>query len=62
MTNMQTQERPAPAQRQNGAAPVASPLVDIHETKDAYIVRAEMPGVRKEGRRQARGDVRQGRQ
>ena len=44
MNNLQTQER-------NAARPakVWSPPVDIHETKDAYVLRAEMPGVRKDG-------------
>lgn len=29
--------------------PAALPLMDIFETKDAYILEAEMPGVSKEG-------------
>src|SRR5256885_1016361 len=51
MNNMQAQEQPVTgtAQRQNGASPLWSPPVDIHETKDAYVLRAEMPGVRKDG-------------
>lgn len=51
MNNTQTQERAVTgtAQRQNGPAQAWSPPVDIHETKDAYVVRAEMPGVRKDG-------------
>lgn len=51
MNNIQTQERPVTgtAQRQNGQAPTWSPPVDIYETKDAYVLCAEMPGVRKDG-------------
>ena len=51
MNTIQTQERPVTgtAQRQNGSSQFWSPPVDIHETRDAYVLRAEMPGVRKEG-------------
>ena len=51
MNNLQTQERPltGTAQRQNGQTPTWSPAVDIHETKDGYVLCAEMPGVRKDG-------------
>jgi len=51
MNNLQTQERSVTgaAQRQNGQAPTWSPPVDIYETKDAYVLCAEMPGVRKDG-------------
>jgi HSP20 family protein len=28
---------------------VWSPLVDIHETKDSFVVKAELPGVKQEG-------------
>jgi HSP20 family protein len=32
------------------AAPICvSPLVDIYETKDAYVLQADMPGVNKQG-------------
>lgn len=50
MNNTQTQERPVTgtARRQNGSAEVSSFPVDIYETKDAYVVRADMPGVRKD--------------
>ncbi len=48
---MQTKERPitGTAKRQNGEVATWSPPVDIHETKDAYVLCAEMPGVRKDG-------------
>ena len=53
MNNIQTrtQERPitGTAQRQNGQTAVWPPPVDIYETKDAYILCAEMAGVRKDG-------------
>ena len=51
MNNLQTQERSVTgnAQRQNGLAPTWSPPVDIYETKDAYVLCAEMPGIRKDG-------------
>ena len=49
MNNLQNHERPAvhAATRENGHA--AAPLIDVHETKDAYFIHAEMPGVGKEG-------------
>src|ERR1700752_383378 len=51
MNNIQTQAGPvtATAQRHNGETPTWSPPVDIYETKDAYVLCAEMPGVRKDG-------------
>lgn len=51
MNNIQTQEQPVTgtAQRQNGQTPTWSPAVDIYETKEAYVLCAEMPGVRKDG-------------
>ena len=52
MNNVQTQQqRPitGTAQRQNGHTETWSPPVDIYETKDAYVLRADMPGVRKDG-------------
>lgn len=51
MNSLQTHERAAAsaAPRQNGEAPGWAPPIDIHETKDAYVIRAEMPGVRKDG-------------
>ena len=49
MNNLQHHERPAVhnATRENGHA--EAPLIDVHETKDAYFIHAEMPGVGKEG-------------
>ena len=52
MKNVQTQPQgpvTGTAQRENGQLQQWSPPVDIHETKDAYVLRAEMPGVRKDG-------------
>ena len=51
MNNTQAKERPVTgtAQSQTDSHPAWSPLVDIYETKDAYILCAEMPGVRKDG-------------
>jgi HSP20 family protein len=51
MNHLQTHER-GPAQAapaQNGDRNPWAPKIDIHETKDAYVLRAEMPGVRKDG-------------
>ena len=49
MNNLQTHESSAAhaATRENGHA--AAPLIDVHETKEAYFIHAEMPGVGKEG-------------
>ena len=46
MNSLQTHQRSA--SRQNGHANTWVPPVDVHETQDAYFIRAEMPGVRKE--------------
>jgi len=42
-----TEQRPAPPARE--AREYATPEVDICETKDGYVLEAEMPGVNKEG-------------
>jgi HSP20 family protein len=49
MNNLQTQERPGSraVARENGHA--AAPLIDVYETKDAYFIYADMPGVAKDG-------------
>jgi len=44
---VQTEARPAPPARQERQ--YATPEVDIFETKDGYVLEAEMPGVGKEG-------------
>jgi len=52
MNHVQTQQQRSvtgTAQHENGQFQHGSPPVDIHETKDAYVLRAEMPGVRKDG-------------
>jgi HSP20 family protein len=51
MNNLQSQEREVTgkAQRQNGHGQAWAPPVDIYETRDAYVLVAEMPGVRKDG-------------
>ena len=43
--NTPTENRPANKE----ATPYLTPLVDIAETKDAYVLQAEMPGVSKSG-------------
>lgn len=37
-----------PARRENGAAALWSPSVDVSETPDNFIVRAELPGMQRE--------------
>ena len=51
MNNLQAQQQQVTgtAQRGNGQLQQSSPPADIHETKDAYVLRADMPGVRKDG-------------
>jgi HSP20 family protein len=44
---MQTEQRPATASQQ--AREYVSPEVNIFETKEGYVLEAEMPGVNKEG-------------
>jgi HSP20 family molecular chaperone IbpA len=44
---MQTEQRPATATRQERE--YVSPEVNIFETKEGYVLEAEMPGVNKEG-------------
>ena len=44
---VQTEQRPAPAARQERE--YVSPEVNIFETKEGYVLEAEMPGVNKEG-------------
>jgi HSP20 family protein len=46
-TTVQTDQRPATNARQE--QPYVSPEVNIFESKDGYVVEAEMPGVSKEG-------------
>jgi HSP20 family protein len=48
-TVTQKEERPLRMQAQNPEGSYASPNVNVVETKDGYILEAEMPGVAKEG-------------
>jgi len=48
--NIATQTETRPAHQTNGSGRAyVSPRVDILETKDAYVLEAEMPGVTKDG-------------
>ncbi len=49
MNTVQTREPQQPARQENGQYPTWSPAVDIYETKDAYVLQADMPGVPKDG-------------
>jgi HSP20 family protein len=46
-TTLNKSETTAPAER-NGSARYLTPLANILETKEGYVLEAEMPGVRKE--------------
>jgi HSP20 family protein len=46
---LQNEERPVSPQPVNQDRPFVSPNVNIAETKEGYILEAEMPGVAKEG-------------
>jgi HSP20 family protein len=48
-TVTQQEERPVRPQPANPERPTVSPKVNIIETKDGYVLEAEMPGVGKEG-------------
>jgi HSP20 family protein len=48
-TVLQKEERPVSPQPANQDRPFVSPNVNIIETKDGYLLEAEMPGVAKEG-------------
>jgi len=45
----QQEERPAALQPETEERPSVQPRVNISETKDGYVLEAEMPGVAKEG-------------
>ena len=45
----QQQQQDQPVHRENGQHQAWSPPVDIYETKEAYVLRADMPGVNKAG-------------
>ena len=49
ITATQQEERPVTPQPANQERPSVSPKVNIKETKDGYVLEAEMPGVAKEG-------------
>jgi HSP20 family protein len=44
----QAEARPA-GQNQNGPQQYVAPEIDIFETRDAYVLQAELPGVNKDG-------------
>jgi HSP20 family protein len=50
MKGTQEQQQRAPVARQdNAATEYVSPYVNIYETKEGYVLEAEMPGVNKDG-------------
>ena len=49
VTREQKTQAPAPAQPQNHRQQYVSPEVNIFETKEGYVLQAEMPGVNKQG-------------
>ena len=48
-TSVTKQQQEQPVRRENGQYQTWSPPVDIFETKEAYVLRADMPGVNKDG-------------
>jgi len=49
MNSTLTKQEPQAPARQNGSQSYLRPLANILETKDGYVLEAEMPGVTKEG-------------
>jgi HSP20 family protein len=49
VTREQKTQAPAPDQSQNHRQQYVSPEVNIFETKEGYVLQAEMPGVNKQG-------------
>jgi HSP20 family protein len=47
--NTTIEKSPAPTVRQTAPAETIAPDVNIYETKEAYMLEAEMPGVAKDG-------------
>lgn len=47
--NLQTECCPAPANERTQTGQFVVPEVNIYETKDGYLLEAEMPGVNKDG-------------
>ena len=47
--NLQTEIRPVPTNERTQATQFVAPDVNIYESKDGYLLEAEMPGVNKEG-------------
>src|SRR5688500_16980784 len=48
-TSVTKQQQEQPVRRENGHYQTWSPPVDIYETKEAYVLRADMPGIAKDG-------------
>jgi len=49
MKGTQEQQRSPAVRHDNSAREYVSPYVNIYETKEGYVLEAEMPGVNKEG-------------
>ncbi len=45
----QSESQPVREPHANAERPFLSPAVDIYETKEAYVLEAEMPGVQRDG-------------